>query len=303
MKKFILTITILMLCITFNSYSSEWNTSFSKSLRIAQQENKMIILDFYTNWCGWCVKLYDEVFTKSKFINFAKNDFVLLKLNADKYPKLVEHYRIYSYPTVLILNNKGVEIDRVSGYLAEDNYIKYLNEKAYSIGNFYNLKRILKETNNENRHVFFKLGEAYYERRLYNDAYKCFLKSIDLDPNYGDSYVYLGNLSYIDKNPEKADYYYELARKNVPSNKNIDLEKAMNAYYNKYFARSLSCFDDILKNNNLSENETKNIKYYRILCNINLNNNVQTLKLIEELENEFADMKPYTKILRENLKK
>ena len=35
----------------------EWVSSFDVASKRARKENKLILLDFYTDWCGWCKRL------------------------------------------------------------------------------------------------------------------------------------------------------------------------------------------------------------------------------------------------------
>ncbi|MCK6458840.1 MAG: thioredoxin family protein [Planctomycetes bacterium] len=104
-----------------------WLTDFEAALARAKSEKKPILADFTgSDWCGWCIKLKDEVFSKDEFKEWAEENVVLLELD---YPRKTEQpealkkqnedlkakYQIRGYPTVLFLDAKGKVIGQ-SGY-------------------------------------------------------------------------------------------------------------------------------------------------------------------------------------------
>ena len=48
----------------------------------AKTEKKLVLLDFTgSDWCGWCIKLDKEVFSKPEFQDYAKKNLVLVELD------------------------------------------------------------------------------------------------------------------------------------------------------------------------------------------------------------------------------
>lgn len=87
----------------------------------APKNNKRILIDFYTSWCGSC-KGYDNfIFPDSTFQSFLKTDFYSLKLNAElpENKKIVDKYKIAAYPTIIIANSDGGEVNRIVGFKSE----------------------------------------------------------------------------------------------------------------------------------------------------------------------------------------
>lgn len=72
----------------------------------AQQEEKLIFADFYTEWCGPCLAMAEEVFPLVEVGNFYNARFVNVKIDAEKEEgkQLREKYQVISYPTFLFID-------------------------------------------------------------------------------------------------------------------------------------------------------------------------------------------------------
>lgn len=86
---------------------------------IASKNNKLIFIDFYTTWCGPCKRMDKEVFSDSAVARQVLNNFLPIKVDAEKGNglSLAARYNITSYPTYLFLNAKGVPVYRTNGYM------------------------------------------------------------------------------------------------------------------------------------------------------------------------------------------
>jgi len=65
----------------------DWNSGYQQ----AQQQGKIIILDLYTEWCGWCKKMDKETFTHPEIIQLISAGFIPIKMN----PEQANIYYIY----------------------------------------------------------------------------------------------------------------------------------------------------------------------------------------------------------------
>ena len=66
------------------------NIDFNEALKQSQAENKLVFIDFYTDWCGPCRKMSKEVFPQKQVGDFFNAQFVCIKLNAEKEGKALE---------------------------------------------------------------------------------------------------------------------------------------------------------------------------------------------------------------------
>jgi thiol:disulfide interchange protein len=113
---------------SFSSSAIKWETDYQTALQKAAQSNKPIVVDLYTVWCHWCKKLDEDVWSDNDIVAFSKGQ-VYLKLNAEESEdgrRLAEKFKVRGYPTVVILNNKGEEINKIIGYMPADKYLKEL---------------------------------------------------------------------------------------------------------------------------------------------------------------------------------
>ena len=59
-----------------------WITDMEQAQKVAKAEGKDIFVYFTgSDWCGWCIKLDEEVLSKEEFLNYAKDNLVLVDLD------------------------------------------------------------------------------------------------------------------------------------------------------------------------------------------------------------------------------
>ena len=107
---------------------SDWQTDLNKAQQEAKSSNKLMLLDFTgSDWCGWCIKLNREVFSKPEFKQYAAKNLVLVELDfprmkaqADSLKKqneeLASKYGIQGFPTIIVLNGEGKKVGEL-GYM------------------------------------------------------------------------------------------------------------------------------------------------------------------------------------------
>jgi thiol:disulfide interchange protein len=96
-----------------------FETSIQKAKARAAKEKKPILIDVYTDWCGWCKKLDADTYSKKDVSDYVNANFVSLKVNPEKdaaTKKFVDQYKVEGYPTILFTDATGKEIHRQVGY-------------------------------------------------------------------------------------------------------------------------------------------------------------------------------------------
>ncbi len=95
----------------------ESKESFVEVLDRAADEDKIVFLDLYTDWCLPCQLMDEIVYTDPIILEYLNENFINLKLNAEKGegPDLKVIYEIKEYPTLLFLDSKGKILVRKNG--------------------------------------------------------------------------------------------------------------------------------------------------------------------------------------------
>jgi len=100
----------------------QWLTDLPKAQAQAKKENKLVMLDFTgSDWCGWCIKLNKEVFSKTEFAGYAKKNLVLVEVDFPRRKELsaeqtkankalMQKYKIEGYPTIIVLDGDGKQV-------------------------------------------------------------------------------------------------------------------------------------------------------------------------------------------------
>lgn len=57
----------------------DWNTGYAKAVK----QNKIILIDAYTEWCGWCKKMDRDTYTNADVIKKLNQHFVIIKFNPE----------------------------------------------------------------------------------------------------------------------------------------------------------------------------------------------------------------------------
>ncbi len=118
-----------------------WKDDFDAAVKAAKDSGKHVLVDFTgSDWCGWCIRLTDEVFSKSAFKEFAEENLILVKVDfprgkelpaevMQRNRELAQEYGVRGFPTIVILDSEGKEVAR-TGYRrgGAEAYVKHLKE-------------------------------------------------------------------------------------------------------------------------------------------------------------------------------
>ena len=61
----------------------KWMT-LEEAVKLSKKKPKMIFIDIYTDWCGWCKKMDAETFTNPEVVAFMNKKYYAVKLNAEQ---------------------------------------------------------------------------------------------------------------------------------------------------------------------------------------------------------------------------
>lgn len=131
--------------------------SFEEGMKLAKKKHKFVIVDIYTDWCGWCKKMDKETFRDPEVVKYLNENFIAIKLNAEAKEPIAFNGEIYSnpnpskqrsthqlaialagaklaYPTYIYLDSKGKSITGTQGYSQPEDLLpllEYIGSNAY----------------------------------------------------------------------------------------------------------------------------------------------------------------------------
>jgi thiol:disulfide interchange protein len=98
--------------------------SYDEALSKAYAEQKLVMVDLYTDWCGWCKKMDRETFSDPR-VGQATRGMVPIRVNAEKGGQdVARKYRVDGFPVVIFLDGKGREVRRIRGFVDADEMLK-----------------------------------------------------------------------------------------------------------------------------------------------------------------------------------
>ena len=127
MKSALLAVIAVAFTLGLQAAAGEWQTDLSQAKVQAAKEGKFMLVDFSgSDWCGWCIKLDKEVFSKAEFQAYAKDKLVLALVDFPRKTPLPEQvaaankalaskYKVAGFPTVVLMLPDGTEVAR-TGY-------------------------------------------------------------------------------------------------------------------------------------------------------------------------------------------
>lgn len=106
--------------------ATNWMT-YDQALTLAKATKKKVLVDFMADWCHWCHKLDDDVYSTAEFKEAAK-DLILCKVDTDHEQEIAKRYNVGGIPDIRILDSEGNEIGKMVGYQPVQQFIQALKK-------------------------------------------------------------------------------------------------------------------------------------------------------------------------------
>jgi thioredoxin-related protein len=231
MKYLLINILMITVCtVKAQGIKFEENLTWAQIKAKAKAENKYIMMDAYTTWCGPCKFMSTETFPKKEAGDFINPKFIAVKVQMDKTGNDSEYikswyqdakvigdvYEVRAYPTVLYFSPEGNIIHHVVGVqdvnrLIDEAKIALKNDDDYAHKLAEFKKGTLDTATMRPLVTKAKTLKAFKTAQEVADKYITYISKNDLFKK--DNLIFIGmNLSskskYFDlfwKNPEKVD--------------------------------------------------------------------------------------------------
>ena len=93
-----------------------WLFDYDAGISKARSENKIVLIDFYADWCSWCKVLDQETYADKEVASYLNEKFVCIKIDSDKNISLSKNFNVTGLPTIVFLSSNEKEVGRIVGY-------------------------------------------------------------------------------------------------------------------------------------------------------------------------------------------
>jgi thioredoxin-related protein len=123
--------------VSAHAETTQWR-DWKTGIRDAEASKRPMLVDVYTDWCGWCKRMDRDVYARPEVRDYLSKHFVTVKLDAEdetaalyegrkySYKTLASRFRVTGYPTTIFLRPDGAHIANVPGYVPADRFLLLL---------------------------------------------------------------------------------------------------------------------------------------------------------------------------------
>ncbi len=172
MKKLILVAVLAIISIGVNAQEEVNWLTFEEAIEKNKENPKPILVDLYTDWCGWCKKMDKTTYKSDVIVKYINDNYYAVKMDGEgkediqfkgKTYKYVQEGRSkyhqlaaaimkgkMSYPSTAFFNPEEQLIQTVPGYLKEDRFEKILaffNNNNYKNSSWVDFEKNFKRVN------------------------------------------------------------------------------------------------------------------------------------------------------------
>jgi thioredoxin-related protein len=116
--------------------------AWDEGLKEAARLKRPVLVDVYTDWCGWCKRMDRDVYARADVRDYLARRFVVVKLNAESPARvrwegremtsraLASRLGVTGYPNTTFLDAAGRKLGSVPGYVPAPKFLQVLRSVA-----------------------------------------------------------------------------------------------------------------------------------------------------------------------------
>ncbi|MDP7006279.1 MAG: thioredoxin domain-containing protein [Phycisphaerales bacterium] len=97
--------------------------SYQEAIEKSRTSNKLVMIDFYTTWCGPCKMLDKTTWKDKKVQEWLEEKTIPIKIDAEKLKPIAQKFDIAAYPTIVFVNSAEKVVGMFVGYKSPENFI------------------------------------------------------------------------------------------------------------------------------------------------------------------------------------
>jgi thiol-disulfide isomerase/thioredoxin len=132
MKVFIFLFSLMLSVNLFGQM--DWETDYNKARTKCKQSGKLMVIDFWADWCIPCKIMDKELWNSS---HFSEKDFIALKVDIDQDKATPERFNIIGIPTVVIAMSDGTVLWEKIGFYEAESFLKILSSIPADVSSLY----------------------------------------------------------------------------------------------------------------------------------------------------------------------
>lgn len=154
------------------------------AIQQAKAEKKPVMIDFYTDWCRWCDTLDARTYTDNAVASYLNAQVVPIKIDAEKGEgvDIAKKHAIRGYPTTLLINTDGEEIDRIVGFVPPEKFLPDITAMIKGENTLQAVRAELKAKPGDPE-THYRAAQKFASRFESDIASEQYQKLLELDPN------------------------------------------------------------------------------------------------------------------------
>jgi len=131
-------------------------TKYEDAIAKAKSENKLVMVDVYTDWCGWCKRMDKDVYSDKSVQEEMSKYFTAVKLNAEaatthqyqggerSEQQIAAHWGVSGYPTIVFMTPDEKMVQKLPGYVPAKEFVmvlRYMGTGAYQNSDYESWKK------------------------------------------------------------------------------------------------------------------------------------------------------------------
>jgi len=98
--------------------SIQWQQWSDKTFAMAQQQNKLVLLDISAQWCQFCKKMDAVTYHDAEVIRIINTNYITIKADIEEHGAVQQLYGRFGVPGTIILSADKKELNKRRGYIS-----------------------------------------------------------------------------------------------------------------------------------------------------------------------------------------